>query len=62
MSAPHKSHWIADKEKISSALQEIEEATRACDEGDLRTLHADGVLPTGVLNYLLACRVKINGY
>lgn len=59
MGMPHKSAWIADTKKLAQALRDLEESTKNCSENDLEALHMDGYLPTGVWQFLCACRVKV---
>lgn len=57
MGCPHKSHWIADTKMLAKALRSIEESTKNCSENDLRELYKSGLLPTGILDFLLKIRV-----
>lgn len=48
-----------DEDMIKAALHTLEVATKSATDGHLMTLNKTGVLPTGVMNWLLACRVKL---
>ncbi len=51
--------FAIDEAAISDALKELEAATAGASDDHLQEIHLAGVLPTGVLHWLLACRVKI---
>jgi hypothetical protein len=59
MGMPHASAFKMDAELVSAALKILERATATCSENDLRALRAAGTLPTGIADYLIACRVGI---
>lgn len=52
---------MTNNQQLAQALRDILEATKACDDAELTHLWAKGLLPTGVLTFVRACRVKLNG-
>jgi len=59
MGMPHPAEFVIDRKKVSDALKAIEVATADCSDDDLAALHCKGILPTGILNYILACRARV---
>lgn len=47
-----------DYEKLAQALRDLVESTKDCTDDELQTLWQRGLLPTGPLAFVRACRVR----
>lgn len=52
-------HNKVDDHMLRTALNQLLESTKLCNERELELLHKAGKLPTGCMNFVIACRVKI---
>lgn len=48
-----------DTDALACAMKEIKSLTSKCDMADLEELHERGLLPSGILNWLISCRCKV---
>lgn len=48
-----------DEPTIKKSLRSILSSTEKCTKDDLEVLHMNGLIPTGVKDWILASRVKV---